>query len=116
MKEKQIVFSDHIGRTISGIVIAENDNTITVRNPVIVHVEPQQSGQLSVHTYPYLFMEVIDEASREVNDWTFNKNNIAVSSINLEPRLGEAVANVNKPKPVIATPGDSKIVNLFDEE
>lgn len=116
MKEKQIVFSDHIGRVVAGILVEETETSVTVKNPVIVHVEPQQSGQLSVHTFPYLFMEIIAPDLRENGTWTFSKNNIAISNIELEPRLAEAVANVNKPKPTIVTPGDSKIVNLFDGE
>lgn len=116
MKEKQIVLSDHIGRVIAGVVLDETETTITIKNPVIVHVEPQANGQLSVRTFPYMFMEIITEESRATNKWTFNKTNIAISDIELEPRLAEAVSAINSPKSVIATPGDSKIVSLFDGE
>ena len=39
--------SDHIGRTVVGIVTKEDDKTITINNPVIIHVQPNpQNGQL----------------------------------------------------------------------
>ena len=51
---------DHIGRTVVGVVTEENDTTITINNPVIIHVQPnQQNGQLQVQSFPYLFMEFI---------------------------------------------------------
>jgi len=118
MKEKQIVFADHIGRIVAGVVVEETEAILKVKNPVIVHVEPSQQGQLSVHTIPYIFAEIISTESRENIVWTFNKTSIVISDVNLEERLAEAVNNINKPKSQIVTPntGDSKIVNLFDNE
>jgi hypothetical protein len=120
MKEKQIVLSDHIGRIVAGTLVEETDIAVVVRNPVIVHVEPQpQTGQLSVHTYPYIFMEFVSPDTRESNNWTFSKSSVAISNIDLDERLSEAVRNINTPKQpgaVGPVPGDSKIVNLFDNE
>lgn len=121
MKEKIIVFSDHIGRIVAGTLASETAKELKVKDPVIIHVEPQpQTGQLQVHTFPYVFMEFTTPESRENNEWTFNKNVIAVSNIELDERLTTSIKNINKPAdtPQIATPGagDAKIVNLFDNE
>jgi len=57
MEEQYIVFSDHIGRVVAAKLVSEDDDQIQVTNPVIVHAEPQpQTGQIQVHTFPYLFM------------------------------------------------------------
>ena len=47
---------DHIGRTVVGKLSQEDDETITLNNPVIIHVQPNpQTGQLQVQSFPYLF-------------------------------------------------------------
>ena len=54
-KIKTIV--DHIGRTVVGKLTEETENTITIFNPVIIHVQPdQQTGQLQVQSFPYIFI------------------------------------------------------------
>lgn len=119
MNEEQIVFSDHIGRIVAGTVVENNDSVLKVKDPVIIHVEPQpQTGQLSVHTFPYVFMEFVTKESRENNVWSFDKSSIAVSNIQLDEKLATAVANINRPPSQIVTPNksDAKIVNLFDGE
>lgn len=120
MKDKLIVFSDHIGRTVAGVKVSEDDKTLVVKNPVIVHIEPNpQTKQLHAHTYPYMFMEVVSPETRETNEWTFNKPTIVISNIQLDDRLTEAVLKVNDPsqsQATVATQSESKIVNLFDNE
>ena len=53
---------DHIGRTVVGSVVKEDTKTITLFNPVIIHVQPDpQSGQLQVQSFPYIFMEFLKD-------------------------------------------------------
>ena len=61
MSEEITTIVDQVGRVVIGVETAQTDETITLNNPVIVHVQPdQQSGQLQVQTFPYLFMEFIE--------------------------------------------------------
>lgn len=115
MQQKLIVISDQIGRIVAGKLVSETDTTVTILNPVIIEQEVQQGGQLSVHTFPYMCIEftVGGEASHE---WTFNKSQIGISKIELEPRLEQLVRQINQPKQAAAPVQDAKIVNLFDGE
>ena len=121
MKETVVVFSDHIGRIVAGKLISEDDATLKINNPVIIHVEPQpQTGQLQVHTFPYVFMEFITPETREKSAWSFNKSQIVMSDVELDERLMQSVLNINnaaaQPAAAPAAQGDAKVVNLFDEE
>ena len=119
MKETVVVFSDHIGRIVAGKLVEDTVTTLVVNNPVIIHVEPQpQTGQLQVHTFPYVFMEFIKPENRETNAWTFNKSQIVVSDVELDDRLLQSVLNINNAaaQPAATPAGDAKVVNLFDEE
>ena len=46
MQEKHVAIIDHVGRNIIGKLVEETDTIITIQNPVILHVQPQQNGQL----------------------------------------------------------------------
>jgi hypothetical protein len=108
---------DHIGRTVLGIVKEDTKNSITLFNPVIIHVQPdQQTGQLQVQSFPYIFMEFLKD--KEQNNWTFDKSAIAVSDVQLDERIIEQYDNINNPKPPVLEKGDSDgdVVKLFDDE
>ena len=113
-KIKTIV--DHIGRTVVGDVIKEDTKTITLHNPVIIHVQPDpQSGQLQVQSFPYLFMEFI-KGDKKKNNWTFNKAAIAVSDVQLDDRIITQYENINKPPSSIVTPDEEpEVIKLFDD-
>ena len=99
-KIKTIV--DHIGRTVVGKVTKEDTKTITLFNPVIIHVQPDpQSGQLQVQSFPYLFMEFI-KGDKKKNNWTFHKTAIAVSNVQLDDRIITQYNNINNPQPPVA--------------
>ena len=58
MSQEITTIVDQVGRVVIGVETAQTDETLTLKNPVIVHVQPdQQSGQLQVQTF--LFKEVI---------------------------------------------------------
>ena len=82
--QKEIIaIVDQVGRTVVGVETGQTDETLTLNNPVIVHVQPDpQNGQLQVQTFPYLFMEFI-EGDKQLNEWTFHKSNIATSTVKL---------------------------------
>ena len=121
MADKQYkTIVDHIGRTVIGNIVKEDAKALTLNNPVIIHVQPdQESGQLQVQSFPYIFMEFLKD--KEQNNWTFNKTVISVSDVELDDKIITQYENINNPQPPIAgTPpaaaGEPEVVKLFDDE
>ena len=112
---------DHIGRTVVGVVKKEDTKTITLHNPVIIHVQPNpETGQLQVQSFPYLFMEFIKGDVDKSNNWTFHKSTISISDVELDERIITQYENINKPQaPAGAQVGDQdedpEVIKLFDE-
>ena len=113
MKDKHIVLIDHVGRNIIGKLVDENQTTITMENPVILHVQPQQSGQLEVQTFPVFFFEFIDKANRDKNAWTYTKSNIVTSNVILDDRIISQYEKINMPpeEPKTTSP---KVISIDD--
>tara|TARA_R100000315_G_C5119555_1_gene68305 strand:- start:24 stop:419 length:396 start_codon:yes stop_codon:yes gene_type:complete len=108
---------DHIGRTVVGVLKKEDTKTITLFNPVIVHVQPDpNSGQLQVQSFPYIFMEFLKD--KEKNDWTFNKASISTSNVELDERITQQYENINNPNPPIQQQAqeEPEVIQLFDDE
>ena len=109
---------DHIGRTVVGVLKTEDKQTLTLENPVIIHVQPDQNtGQLQVQSFPYIFMEFLKD--KEKNDWVFNKSAISVSNIELDDRIVTQYENINNPNPPIqqqAPQEEPEVIQLFDDE
>jgi hypothetical protein len=107
---------DHIGRTVIGVLITETDKTLTLDNPVIIHVQPnQQTGQLQVQSFPYIFMEFLAAESRDANHWTFNKETIVQSSVKLDSKIIAQYHGINSPAPQQAPQGDAEVIKLFED-
>tara|TARA_B100001094_G_C18060355_1_gene734738 strand:- start:54 stop:395 length:342 start_codon:yes stop_codon:yes gene_type:complete len=105
---------DTIGRTVVGKLNGEDDTTLTLNNPVIIHVQPdQQTGQLQVQSFPYLFMEFI-KGDKEKNNWTFTKSAIAISDVELDDKIVTQYENINSPAPA-AQAEEPEVIKLFDE-
>ena len=95
MKEKHVAIIDHVGRNIIGKVNSETETTISIENPVILHCQPQQNGQLEVQTFPVFFFEFIDKAFRNTNIWTYTKANIITSEVVLDERILSQYEKIN---------------------
>jgi hypothetical protein len=107
---------DHIGRTVIGEVVQQDDKTITLNNPVIVHVQPNpQNGQLQVQSFPYIFMEFLTPESRDKNHWIFNKSHIVLSEVQLDNKIIMQYNNINTPQ-VQAQQGEPEVIKLFTDE
>tara|TARA_R110002060_G_scaffold29969_1_gene40435 strand:- start:358 stop:729 length:372 start_codon:yes stop_codon:yes gene_type:complete len=107
---------DHIGRTVVGTVTKEDTKTITLFNPVIIHVQPDpQSGQLQVQSFPYIFMEFLKD--KDKNNWTFYKTAICTSDVDLDNRIITQYENINNPQPPIqeAPAEEPEVIKLFDD-
>jgi hypothetical protein len=115
MKEKHVAIIDQIGRNIIGRVVSENDTTLTLNNPVILFVQPEQTGQIQVQSFPVFFFEFINKEFRGQNNWTYNKANIVTSDIVLDDRILLQYEKINTPpveQPV--TSSNPKIVSIND--
>ncbi len=114
---------DHIGRTVVGILKKEDTKTITLTNPVIIHVQPEpQTGQLQVQSFPYIFMEFLKD--KDKNNWTFNKSVICTSDVELDERITQQYENINNPNPPALSPDalaqaaqeEPEVIQLFDDD
>jgi len=107
---------DHIGRTVIGVEVAQTETTLTLDNPVIIHVQPNpQTGQLQVQSIPYIFMEFLTAASREANHWTFTKSSIVLSTVELDDKIILQYNGINTPTPQQAPQGDAEVIKLFED-
>jgi hypothetical protein len=62
-----------------------------------------------------LFVEFIDPAHRDTNNWTFYKSNIVMADVVLEERIKQQYHNINTVQPS-APAGDAEVIRLFDED
>lgn len=118
MSKEIIAIVDQVGRTVIGVETGQTDETLTLNNPVIVHVQPDpQSGQLQVQTFPYLFMEFI-EGDKQHNEWTFNKHSVATSTVKLTEQIKAQYKAINSPAPApqaapAASGEEPEVIKLF---
>ena len=108
---------DHIGRTVIGKLVEETESTLTLSNPVIIHVTPNpQNGQLQVQSFPYIFMEFLSKESRDSNNWTFNKKAIVLSEVQLDDKIIMQYDNINTPAPAQGMPqSEPEVIKLFED-
>jgi len=112
MSKEIIAIVDQVGRTVVGVETGQTDDTLTLNNPVIVHVQPDpENGQLQVQTFPYLFMEFI-EGDKKLNEWTFNKAAIVTSTVKLTEQITEQYHAINNPAPP-APVEEPEVIKLF---
>ena len=116
-------FIDNAGRAIFGQIESETDDSIKVKNPVMIAVNQQQNGQMAVQLFPIFFQEFVveNEKTGRANFFTYSKNNIALASdFNIEPRIVDQYQRIVNPQLVAADNGNSseepEVIKLFDEE
>lgn len=105
-----ITFIDHIGRTLIGKLVEETDTQYIVENPVILNVSiNQQTKQLNVNSFPLFFGEFLSKSDPK-NSWNFNKSQIVVGNVTLEPTLVQQYNSMTSPQPA----QEPEIIKLFD--
>ena len=116
-------FIDNAGRAIFGAVQSETQDSITVKNPVMIVVNQQQNGQMAVQLFPIFFQEFVtgNETTGRANFFTYNKSNIALGSdFEIEPRIVEQYLRIVNPTLVPNTPAgtseETEVIKLFDDE
>jgi hypothetical protein len=112
---KHTVIIDQIGRTILGIETSNTSAELTLDNPIIVHFQPSQTGQLELQLYPLFFFELLEKGSREKNSWTYNKSAITVSNIELNADILSRYAAINTPpEPKVEVQNNPKVISIND--
>ena len=120
------VIVDAAGRTIIGEHVSETNDTLVLKNPATLFIQPnQQTGQLAVQLIPFFFREFVEEDLRPDGlTWTFSKGSISTTpAFGLDKRLYDQYdkmmtkeANTNPPPVEDVQPvEEAKEVKLFDE-
>lgn len=131
-KNKLVIFLDAIGRTILGELYTDPEKpndpaTLPVKNPVVLHVVPDNAGRMSVQLLPVFFKEFLADRDDDAV-FVFKTNNITLSRIEtldfrLQSQYSQLFGKGNifvPPTGNIVTPDTagtpSKVVNLFDSD
>lgn len=122
---KYVLFLDSVGRTILGenVESAENSNILNVKNPVIIMINGDKAGRMSVQLFPLFFREFLADKESDVV-LSYQKDKITESNIEaLDFRLqAQYVQMFNKNNTFVPpqeqapqqSSGD-QVINLFDE-
>jgi len=127
MSDKNLtVFVDTVSRTIMGEVVKESKTVLELKNPAILHVQPNaQTGQIQVQLIPFFFKEFASGSDDKDVTWEFLRNSVTVAkNLKLDERLIVQYTNmysvVQSPvAPELVTAGDAgqaaPVVKLFDD-
>ena len=114
MKEKHVAIIDSMGRNVIGKLVKEDETTLTLHNPVILYVQPEQNGQLQVQSFPVFFFEFISKEHRDQNNWTYTKSSIVRSDVILDDRILSQYERINKPQQDNAVEKNNKVISIDD--
>ncbi len=126
MSKKLVTFLDTVGRTIIGEEVdsPKGSDYLGVKNPVIVHIVPnQQTNQMALQLYPLFFKE-FQADKNEDTIWSYNKSTIVESNdivldIKLQSQYNNMFSNIIVPDSTIVTPTEAKpqgnVVKMFED-
>lgn len=118
-KKTLTVFLDNIGRTIIGKVVSENETTLSVENPALVHIQANpQTSQLQLQILPLFFKEFQADKT-EATVWNYNKSNITTSNpitfaFQFEAQYEQLFAMA--PQQAAQAQSEPEVVRLFEDE
>ena len=110
-----IVFLDTIGRTIIGKLESETDTFFSVKNPSLIHVQPNPANnQLQLQIIPLFFKEFLSNREEDTI-WHYNKSTITLcNEVEFAGQFVSQYENMWNPPPPESK--ETKVVKLFDEE
>jgi len=114
-----VVFFDAVGRTILGEKVSSTDTLLTVKNPAVVHVMPnQQSGQLQLQILPLFFKEFLAEKDAGTT-WEYKRESITEAvDVTFDFKLKAQYEQIFQATPAQApaeAKGEPEVIKLFDE-
>lgn len=119
-KNTIIIFLDQVGRTVLGEPVP-NESTkevLAIKNPAVVAVSQQQTGQLSLQILPLFFKEFLADKN-ESTTWLYQKDKITVcKDVLLDFKLNAQYQQLFSSVPVPTTSSNQPqpdVVKLFDE-
>ena len=116
MKIKTII--DHVGHTILGELVEENDITLTLLNPAILIAQPNQNNQLQVQLFPVFFKEFLGSGAKDGAKFIYRKDKIVDTVLELDSKLTQQyqlMFNNTQGGGVSPASSDSEVIKLFDE-
>lgn len=122
MDKTYVTILDNTGRNILGVNSNETDTEITITNPVMITVQPQ-NGQFQVQLIPLFLAEFIKANDKTLRnyDYVYNKANIAIGrNFEIDPRItaqyDKIIEQANAPKPASDAPGAKpEVIKLFED-
>ena len=125
MAKTYVTIIDSTGRNILGVQKAQTATTLTIENPVMILVQPQ-NGQFQVQLITLLLAEFIqtDDTTKKNFSFTYQKLNIAIGQdFNIDPKI---TSQYDKVMDSINNNGDNlgaadtgnaapEVIKLFDE-
>ena len=112
MKPDYRVIIDQIGRVVLGVCSSETETSLSLYNPIILHFQPSMNGQLELQVFPLFFFELLDKEKRSQNTWTYSKNTITQSDVELNADILLRYSQINTPPaPVQNNP---KVISIDD--
>lgn len=109
------VFVNHVGQTLLAEKVSEDKGTVTLKNCAILHVVPNQQGQLQVQLIPYFFKEFVDASEKDNGvTFTFNAASLATTNVKLEARIQDQYTRLFAPVPSKPS-ADPQVIKLFDD-
>lgn len=119
MEEKKLtIFLDQVGRTVIGEVLTKDSTeaVLSVKNPAVVAVSQQQTGQLSLQILPLFFKEFLADKN-ESTVWVYQKDKITLcKDVLLDFKLNAQYQQLFAPVPAAPpVPAQPDVIKLFDE-
>lgn len=125
MSKKIVTFLDTVGRTIIGEEVdsPKGPNFLGVKNPVIVHIVPnQQTNQMALQLFPLFFKE-FQADKNEDTVWSYNRESIVESTgiildVKLQSQYSNMFSNLILPDSSIISPAEAKggkVVKMFED-
>lgn len=113
-----LIVIETASKTIVGELIVKSNNTVKLKNPAALFIQPSNSGQLSVQLFPLFFGELIESAEREKGTvWEFNTDGCGVSeNIALDSKLIDQYTRIFNQSKIITPPDSGKVIKLFDSD
>lgn len=123
--KKLVAFFDSVSRTIIGEEVENTEKTLTVKDPAVLHLQPNpQTGQLSLQILPLFFKEFLADKSDDVVV-EFSKSSITqvkepVLDFKIIAQYEQIMSLASQPQPSQPVPGqqpsNEDVVKLFDDE